>query len=58
MELNEEVKKELNRCLNCPASPCKLACPFNNEIPKVIELAKENKIMEAYDLLKGYTDKK
>jgi glutamate synthase (NADPH/NADH) small chain len=55
MELNEEVKKELNRCLNCPASPCKLACPFNNEIPKVISLAKENKIMEAYDLLKEKT---
>lgn len=46
--MNEEVKKVINECLNCKNPTCILGCPVHNNIPKFIELAKNNSIDEAY----------
>lgn len=46
--MNEEVKKAINECLNCKNPTCILGCPVHNNIPKFIELAKNNSIDEAY----------
>ena len=43
-----DIKEELNRCLNCPTKPCMNACPLNNNIPEAIALMKEEKYAEAY----------
>lgn len=46
-----ELKEELNYCLNCKTKPCKIGCPLENDIPKIIELMKQEKYIEAYDVL-------
>ena len=46
--MNEKVKKAINECLNCKNPTCILGCPVHNNIPKFIELAKNNSIDEAY----------
>ena len=42
---------EANRCLNCKKPMCQQGCPFHTPIPKVIQLFRENKVMEAGEML-------
>lgn len=49
--MDEEIKKEVERCLNCKTKPCMKGCPLNNDIPEIIRLIKLNKCEQAYDLL-------
>lgn len=46
--MNEEIKNTIKECLNCKNPTCILGCPVHNNIPKFIELAKNNSIDEAY----------
>lgn len=45
------INDDANRCLMCKVPRCKINCPINTDIPKVIELYKEDKIKEAGELL-------
>ncbi len=47
----DELKDEINRCLNCKNKPCTQACPLKNDIPAMIQLVKEGKYQKAYDVL-------
>lgn len=38
---------EANRCLNCKNPLCRINCPISTEIPEIITLFKEDKIIEA-----------
>ena len=42
---------EANRCLNCKKPMCQQGCPVHTPIPKVIQLFKENRVMEAGEML-------
>ncbi len=42
---------EANRCLNCKKPMCQEGCPVHTPIPVVIQLFKENRLMEAGDML-------
>ena len=42
---------EANRCLNCKKPMCQQGCPVHTPIPKVIQLFKENKVLEAGEIL-------
>ena len=46
-----KIQEELNYCLNCKTKPCKANCPLENDIPEVINLIKQEKYEEAYDVL-------
>lgn len=49
----DKIMEEANECLNCPAKPCEnIGCPMKTRIPDFIGLIKEDKIEEAYYLLK------
>ncbi len=39
---------EAERCLQCKKPKCREGCPINNNIPEFIRLLRENKIEEAY----------
>lgn len=41
------IENEANRCLNCKVPLCQKGCPVSTPIPQVIQLFKEQKIMEA-----------
>ncbi len=45
------IENEANRCLNCKVPMCQKGCPISTPIPQVIQLFKEQKIMEAGKLL-------
>lgn len=45
------VIEEANRCLQCQNARCRQGCPINTNIPEMIRLLKENKIMEAAYML-------
>lgn len=45
------INNEADRCLMCKTPKCKNNCPINTEIPKIIELYKDNKIEEAGKIL-------
>lgn len=45
------IENEAARCLNCKVPMCQKGCPVQTPIPKVIQLFKENKIMEAGQVL-------
>lgn len=45
------MKELANYCLNCINKPCSKGCPLNNDIPGFINLIKEDKLQEAYELL-------
>ena len=47
----EDILAELNKCLSCKTKPCVKGCPLNNDIPEIINLMKEDKFREAYNLL-------
>ena len=38
---------EANRCLNCKKPMCQQGCPVHTPIPHIIQIFKENKLMEA-----------
>lgn len=42
---------EANRCLNCKKPLCKINCPISTDIPKIIELFKDEKYLEAGEKL-------
>ena len=42
---------EANRCLNCKNPRCQQGCPVHTPIPTVIRLFKENRLMEAGEML-------
>ncbi len=45
------IENEAARCLNCKVPMCQKGCPISTPIPKVIGLFKEQKIMEAGEML-------
>ena len=38
---------EANRCLNCKKPMCQKGCPVDTPIPHIIQMFKENKVMDA-----------
>ena len=45
------IVAEANRCLNCKNPMCQKGCPVHTPIPTVIQLFKENRLMEAGEML-------
>ena len=46
------VINEANRCLQCKNPRCRmLGCPIQTNIPEVVRLFKENRMMEAAEIL-------
>ena len=45
------IVTEANRCLNCKNPGCQKACPVHTPIPQVIRLFKEDRLMEAGEML-------
>ncbi|MBR1457688.1 MAG: NAD(P)-dependent oxidoreductase [Oscillospiraceae bacterium] len=45
------IVAEANRCLNCKKPLCQQGCPVHTPIPTVIQLFKENRLVEAGELL-------
>ena len=45
------IVSEANRCLNCKNPMCQKGCPVHTPIPHVIQLFKENRLMEAGEIL-------
>ena len=52
------MKEIANYCLNCINKPCSKGCPLNNDIPGFINLIKEDKLQEAYELIRENSRKK
>lgn len=48
---NEFLNEEANRCLTCKNARCQNACPISTDIPRVIELFREEKFDEAGEIL-------
>ena len=42
---------EANRCLNCKKPQCMEACPVSTHIPEIIQLFRENRLLEAGEIL-------
>lgn len=49
------IKKEIDKCLNCKNTPCKFGCPLGNDIPKFIKYMKEENYQKAYFILSKTT---
>ena len=45
------IVAEANRCLNCRNPRCQQGCPVHTPIPVIIQLFKENRLMEAGQML-------
>ncbi len=45
------IVTEANRCLNCKNPGCQKACPVHTPIPQIIRLFKEDRLMEAGEML-------
>lgn len=45
------VLEEANRCLQCKKPRCREGCPIHTNIPEMIRLLKEDKMMEAAYML-------
>lgn len=45
------IVTEANRCLGCKKPMCQQGCPVHTPIPQVISLFKENRLMEAGEML-------
>lgn len=45
------IVTEANRCLQCKKPKCQEGCPVHTPIPEIIRLFKENKLMEAGEIL-------
>ncbi|MGL5507797.1 MAG: NAD(P)-dependent oxidoreductase [Paraclostridium sp.] len=46
-----DLKLEAERCIVCNNARCQKNCPINTEIPKIINLYKEGKLLEAGEVL-------
>ena len=46
-----QITNEANRCLQCTKPLCREGCPVHTPIPQIIALFKENRLMEAGQLL-------
>ena len=42
---------EANRCLNCKKPMCQQGCPVHTAVPQIIQMFKENRLMEAGEKL-------
>lgn len=42
---------EANRCLNCKKPMCQQGCPVHTPVPQIIQMFKENRLMEAGERL-------
>ncbi len=51
MENIDTIKNETEYCLNCVNKPCSSTCPLNNNTAGFINLVKQEKYKEAYELL-------
>lgn len=51
----EKFADLVNYCLNCVAKPCKKGCPLSNDIPSFIKAAKDNKFLDAFNILSETT---
>ena len=50
--MEEKIKQKVNYCLNCKVKPCSIkGCPLNNNIPEFIKKIKEEKMIDAYNIL-------
>ena len=45
------IQHEAERCYNCKVPQCQKGCPVHTPIPQIIQLFKENKLMEAGKIL-------
>lgn len=45
------IVTEAERCLNCKKPMCQQGCPVKTPIPQIIQLFKQNKLMEAGEIL-------
>ena len=45
------ILEEANRCLQCKNPRCRTGCPFQTNIPEMIRLLKENRTMDAAEML-------
>lgn len=45
------INKDVDRCLQCKVPRCKNNCPINTDIPRIIDLYKNNKMEEAGKVL-------
>ena len=53
--MNNDIIKKAEFCLNCVNKPCSTGCPLNNDIPEFINLIKNEKYQEAYEVLSQTT---
>ncbi len=53
--MNKNIKKEIDKCLNCKNTPCKFGCPLGNDIPKFIKDISNNNYQKAYFVLSKTT---
>ena len=54
-KVNNDIIKKAEFCLNCVNKPCSTGCPLNNDIPEFINLIKNEKYQEAYEVLSQTT---
>lgn len=48
----KSAMKEANRCLQCKKPGCIKGCPLSNNIPEFIKLIRDNKIEDAYHVIR------
>lgn len=49
--MSVHIIDEANRCLNCKKPGCKQGCPVHAPIPQIIQMFKQNQVMEAGEKL-------
>ena len=45
--MSVHIIDEANRCLNCKKPGCQQGCPVHTPIPQIIQMFKQNQVMEA-----------
>ena len=51
----KDFKELVDYCLDCLAKPCKKGCPLGNNIPDFIKAAKNQKFLDAFNILSETT---
>lgn len=51
----KDMEELINYCLNCPTKPCRKGCPLENNIPDFIKAAKNQKFLDAFNILSETT---
>lgn len=49
--MHNNIINEMNRCYGCKNKPCMNKCPLSNDITGIISLMKDEKYIDAYELL-------